>query len=100
METKIKRRTFDEAFKREAVGLLLQGDKPVQQLATDLGVCPKSLRDWKKLYGPPAPVRSSEALEIEVRALRRENERLRTQRDILKKTLGILVEPGPNGSPA
>ena len=100
METKTKRRIFDEAFKREAVALLLQGDKPITQLAADLGVSPKSLRDWKKLCGPPAPVRRSEALEIEVRALRRENERLRTQRDILKKTLGILVEPGPNGSPA
>ena len=100
METKTKRRTFDEAFKREAVALLLQGAKPLQQLAADLGVSPKSLRDWKKLYGPPVPVRSSEALEIELRALRRENERLRTQRDILKKTLGILVEPGPSGSPA
>ena len=91
METKTKRRTFDEAFKREAVGLLLKGDKPIKALATDLGV---------RHYGPPTPVRSSEALEIELRALRRENERLRTQRDILKKTLGILVEPGPNGSPA
>ena len=100
METKTKRRTFDEAFKREAVALLLQGDRRIQQLATDLGVSPKSLRDWKRLYGPPVPVRSSEALEIELRALRRENERLRTQRDILKKTLGILVEPGPNGLPA
>ena len=96
----MKRRTFDEAFKREAVALLLQGDKRSQQLATDLGVSPKSLRDWKKRYGPPVPVRSHEALEMELRALRRENERLRTQRDILKKTLGILVEPGPNGSPA
>jgi len=100
METNTKRRTFDEAFKREAVGLLLQGDKRVKQLAADLGVDAKSLRDWKKRYGPPVPVRSSEALEMELRALRRENERLRTQRDILKKTLGILVEPGPNGSPA
>ena len=100
METKTKRRTFDEAFKREAVALELQGGKPLNQLAADLGVSPKSLRDCKELYGPPEPVRSSEALEIELRALRRENERLRTQRDILKKTLGILVEPGPNGSPA
>ena len=100
METNTKRRSFDEAFKREAVGLLLQGDKRVKQLAADLGVDAKSLRDWKKRYGPPVPVRSSEALEMELRALRRENERLRTQRDILKKTLGILVEPGPNGSPA
>jgi transposase-like protein len=100
METKTKRRTFDEAFKREAVALWLQGDKPLKHLAADLGVSPKSLRDWKERYSPPTPVRSSEALEIELRALRRENERLRTQRDILKKTLGILVEPGPNGSPA
>ena len=100
METKTKRRTFDEVFKREAVVLLLQGDKPITQLAADLGVSPKSLRDWKEHFGPPEPVRSSESLEMELRALRRENERLRTQRDILKKTLGILVEPGPNGSPA
>ena len=99
METKTKRRMFDEAFKRDSVALLLQGDRRIQQLATDLGVAPKSLRDWKKLYGPPAPVRSSEALEIELRALRRENERLRAQRDILKKTLGILVEPGVNALP-
>jgi transposase-like protein len=99
METKTKRRIFDEAFKREAVALLLQGDKPITRLATDLGVSPKSLRDWRKLYGPAEPVRSAEALTIELRALRRENDRLRTQRDILKKTLGILVEPGPNGSP-
>ena len=100
METKTKRRIFDEAFKREAVALLLQGAKPLQQLAADLGVSPKSLRDWKERCGPPVPVRSSEALAIELRALRRENERLRTQRDLLKKTLGILVEPGANGLPA
>jgi transposase len=99
METKTKRRTFDEAFKREAVGLLLKEDKPIKALAIDLGVSHWNLRDWKKRYGPPEPVRSSEALELELRALRRENERLRTQRDILKKTLGILVEPGPNGLP-
>ena len=99
METKTKRRSFDEAFKRDAVALLLKGDQPIQQLATDLGVSHWNLRDWKKLYGPAAPVRSSEALEMELRALRRENERLRAQRDILKKTLGILVEPGANGLP-
>ena len=100
METKTKRRSFDEAFKRDAVALLLKGDKPIQQLAIDLGVSHWNLRDWQKRNGPAAPVRSSEALEIELRALRRENQHLRAQRDILKKTLGILVEPGPNGLPA
>jgi transposase len=99
-ETTKQRRHFDEAFKRDAVALLIQGDKPIQQLAQELGVSHWNLRDWKKRYGPPAPVRSSEVLEAELRALRRENERLRAQRDILKKTLGILAEPGVNASAA
>ena len=50
------------------------------------------------MYGPPEPVRSAEELQAELRALRRENEQLRTQRDILKKTLGILAEPLPKDS--
>lgn len=100
METKTKRRKFDEAFKRDAVKLLLQGAKPLKQLAQDLGVSHWNLRDWQRCYGPPAPVRRAEVLEAELRALRRENEHLRAQRDILKKTLGILAEPPPNASRA
>jgi len=39
-------------------------------------------------------------LEKEVRELREENERLRRQREILKKALGILSDgPQPNGMP-
>lgn len=99
-EPTTKRRTFDEPFKRDAVALALKGDKPHTQLAKELGICAKSLRDWTKLYGPPLPPRSAAVLEAELRTLRRENEHLRAQRDILKKTLGILVEPPPNASPA
>jgi transposase len=99
-ESTSKRRNFDETFKRDAVALLCQGDKPAKQLAVERGVSHWNLHDWKKRYGPPAPIRSDEALAAEVRTLRRENERLRAQRDILKKTLGILAEAGPNASPA
>jgi transposase len=99
-ETTTSRRNFDEAFKRDAVALALKGDKPLKQLAQEMGVSHWNLRDWKKRYGPTAPARSAEVLEAEVRALRRENERLRAQRDILKKTLGILAEPSLNASPA
>jgi len=45
--------------------------------------------------------RSAEQLELENTGLRRENQYLREQRDILKKTLGILSETptsGLNGS--
>jgi transposase-like protein len=94
------RRTFDEAFKRDAVALLLKGDKRVTQLAQELGVSQWNLRDWRAQYSPPTPAKTTEQLEIELRALRRENDSLRAQRDILKKTLGILVEPAPNATRA
>jgi transposase len=94
------RRTFDETFKRDAVALLLKGEKRVKQLAQDLGVSQWNLRDWRERYGPSAPAKTTEQLEAELRTLRRENESLRVQRDILKKTLGILAEPPPNGTRA
>ena len=61
------RRTFDETFKRDAVALLLKGDKRVKQLAQDLGVSQWNLRDWREQYGPSAPVKSTEQLEAELR---------------------------------
>ena len=94
------RRTFDEAFKRDAVALLLKGDKRAKQLAQELGVSIWNLRDWREQYGPSAPAQTTEQLEAELRRLRRENDSLRTQRDILKKTLGILAEPAPNATSA
>jgi cell division protein FtsB len=45
-----------------------------------------------KLQGGGAK-RRAEQLEADNASLRRENEYLRQQRDILKKTLGILSEP-------
>ncbi|MEN9572333.1 MAG: hypothetical protein RL514_188 [Verrucomicrobiota bacterium] len=93
LEPRTKRRTFDEPFKRDAVALALTGDKPQEQLAKELGICAKSLRDWTKLYGPPLPSHSAAVLEVELRTLRRENEHLRAQRDILKKRWASLSNP-------
>jgi transposase-like protein len=98
METNLKppRKKYDEAFKRSAVDLLLNGGKSVKQLAAELGVSTWNLRDWKKRYAP-APItnpRTPAGLEAENRALRQELVRVKAQRDILKKTLGILSTPG------
>ena len=101
---KSARRTFDEAFKRDAAALLLKGDKRVKQLAQELGVSQWNLRGWREQYGPSAPARTTEQLEAELRALRRENESLRTQRDILKKRWASLSNRRPtlhaHGSPS
>jgi transposase-like protein len=85
-------------FKRSAVELWLQGGKSVETIATELGISTQSLKQWKKkLSALPATglgQRSPLQLEEENRRLKRELQHVSRQRDILKKTLGILsTEP-------
>jgi transposase len=83
---------YDESFKRQAVEFWLRSGKPGTQIARELGVSYPCLKDWKRrYYGDATPVRAD--LEAENRALKAELQRVREQRDILKKTLGILSEP-------
>ena len=48
--TKVKRRRYDEQFKRDALALL-EGGRGTTQLARELGVSQWNLRDWKLLFG-------------------------------------------------
>ena len=41
---------YDEAFKREAVEMVLHGGKTVKQAAEDLGVSQYSIYQWKKKF--------------------------------------------------
>ena len=83
---------YDEAFKRQAVANWMQSGKAGTQIARELGLSYPSLKEWKRRYfGDALPQRAS--LEAENRALKAELGRVREQRDILKKTLGILSEP-------
>ena len=96
-KTKPKRKRYDEAFKRAAVEHWLSSGKAARIVGTELGVNPQSLLQWKQRLNPlPAArseVRTLEALETENRRLRREVESLVRQREILKKTLGIISAP-------
>jgi transposase-like protein len=96
--TKLRKyKRYDEAFKRSAVELWLQGGKSVETIATELGISTQSLKQWKKqLAVLPATglgQRSVSQLEAENHRLRREVRHLAQQRDILKKTLGIIATP-------
>jgi transposase len=92
-----KYKRYDENFKRSAVELVLQGGKSVATIATELGISTQSLKQWRKqLATLPATglgQRSLPQLEEENRRLRREVRHLAQQRDILKKTLGIIATP-------
>ena len=97
------RRKYDLNFKKQAVDLWLQSGKPAKVVAAELGIHPMRLSTWKRLFAKqtPGPKASPAALAEENASLRKEVEYLRQQRDILKKTLGILSEPpasATNGS--
>src|SRR5687767_13314020 len=87
-------RRYDAAFKQQAVELLLSSGQSVNQLSKDLGVGYETLHRWKKEYLDRSSVQrdgqriTATDLEREVQRLRAENEHLRRQRDILKKSLG------------
>lgn len=93
------RKKFDRNFKQEAVALWLNSGKSAQVVAAELGLRDKQLYAWKKAVVPVTVAKLSAAeLEAQNLALRRENDQLRQQRDILKKTLGILSEPPNNAT--
>ena len=101
------RRKFDETFKREAVENWLASGKSAEVVAEELGLNANLLYAWKKRFVPVdaggrvmAGVKpgSLADLQAQLEAVRRENRHLREQRDILKKTLGILSEPSSNAT--
>ncbi len=88
-----KRRVFDDAFRREAVRVLATSNRTIRQVAGDLGVGISSLGKWKRqfeeadlLAGPHDDVGK------ELARLRRENELLRAERDLLKKATAFFAK--------
>ncbi len=84
-------RTFTREFKVEAVQLAKSSQKPLAQIARDLGIADSTLHHWCKLFseqGEQAFPGSGHQTpqEEEIRHLKRENELLRQERDILKKS--------------
>ncbi len=93
------RKRFNKNFKQEAVDYWRQSGKTGSEVAAELGIRPNNLYNWAKQSQERAPQFNTPAdLAAELAALRRENEQLRQQRDILKKTLGILSEPPKNAT--
>ena len=98
---------FTPEFKREAVALLESSGRPQMQIAAELGIQPSMLRQWRTvLMGgspppqtagspggvPASPVTSPSDQAAEIARLRRELDRTRMARDVLKKAIGIFAE--------
>lgn len=96
MERLVLRRKFSSEFKNEAVRLATQAGVAVNSVANDLGINDSVLRRWIRESALPAKARStggdSAELVKEVAKLRRENARLKMERDIIKKALGYFAK--------
>ena len=87
----VQRKRFSKEFKIEAVRLMKLAEKPVSQLALELGVRRNQLYKWEQrlerngeaAFGKPGP--KSGGPEGEVQRLRKELSRVKEERDILKK---------------
>ena len=86
-----EQRTFTREFKVEAVQLVQSSKKSQAQIARDLGIADSTLHHWCKQFsegGEQAFPGSGHQTphEEEIRQLKRENDLLRQERDILKKS--------------
>ncbi len=100
--TKRKRQIFTPEFKRQAVALFETSGRKVAAVAAEIDVGETVLRHWIAQFGAgvaasPAASRAGSGAGLsladqaaEIARLRRENERLRMERDILKKAALIL----------
>ena len=94
------RKRYDEAFKRSAVDHWQGSGKSAAQVGRELGLNPNLLQKWKQRLGSAVSatgLRTVAELDAENRRLRRELHQVVQQRDILKKTLGILSAPPETG---
>jgi transposase len=98
-----QRRAFTDDYKQQAVDLVASSGRSVGSVAKELGLRDSVLRRWVEQRGagrePTAATRRpitqaavpSADQAAEVARLQREIERLRMERDILKKSIAIFA---------
>jgi transposase len=96
-EVVMQRRKFSREFKIEAVKLVGERGVSVAQAGRDLGVHENVLRKWVKEFGSD-PVQAfpghgqMKPEQLEIERLRREVNKLKAERDILKKAAAYFAK--------
>jgi transposase len=84
---------FSEDFRREAVRLARGSERSLTEICAELGVSRATLRKWLREVPAGKPTAAGRVLSLEeqVRQLKKQNERLREERDILKKATAFFA---------
>jgi transposase len=91
-------RHFTQEFRDEAVRLAETSGRTRREIAEDLGIGLSTLRHWidrrreREIDHPPEG--HQEDMAAELKRLRRENEILRQERDILKRATAFFAKEG------
>jgi transposase len=92
-----KRKSYSQEFKMEAVRLIIEKGYTIAEASRNLGIEYSVLRRWKKQFSDdpqnafPGKGRLK-AKDEKLRQLQRELERVKEERDILKKALAYFAE--------
>lgn len=100
MGNRKQRRTYDKEFKNEAVRLVLEEGYKAAEVERNLGIGTNIVSRWvRELKEDPDDVFPGKGRlkppDEQIRALKRELERVKRERDILKKALAIF-STGPD----
>ncbi|SEC30180.1 transposase [Amycolatopsis tolypomycina] len=89
-----RRSKYPEQFRRDAVELVNSSDRPLRQIARELGVNHETLRAWVNTAkqeaeaGPPA---EDPAEALEVTRLRKQVAELQKEKEILRKAAAYFA---------
>lgn len=94
-----QRKKYSREFKEEAVKLVIEQGYKISEAARNLGIHANVLGRWKRemerqkaVAGNLSGVGGTQVLEAELKRLRRENERLQMEREILKKAAAFFAK--------
>ena len=98
---------YSEEYKEQALELWKNSGRSAAKVAAELGIRAPLLYRWARqrhlAAGPGGQMTKSapavKELQAEIRRLTEENAKLLEQREVLKKSLGILSETPPRGMP-
>jgi transposase len=91
---------YTEEFRRDAVDLVRSSQRPINQVARELGMSHETLRNWVRAaerQTQTGPAASGEALSVadkdaEIARLRREVAELRQEKEILRKAAAYFAK--------
>ena len=88
-----KNSSYSLEFKQSSVRLAVESEQSIAQTAEELGINTNTLYAWVAKYGQQSKKESEvgDTVEAQLKRLKKENARLRQERDILKKATAYFA---------